>query len=173
MIVETLQLGLYNWIHTVTGVPVVRMDQNAPIPSVPYIGYRLGTTSKIAEDFAGAVNIYGDATSVGTRELTVSIQGYGRGARQRCEDLRDSLERESVRGLLRDSSMIVVEAGVVSNIAQLLNNAYEERALLEPRIRTWSETGDQVGYFDKVSGDATYLGADGSVVATYAFHSQL
>jgi hypothetical protein len=166
MIVSALNHALYAWLDGATTWPVVLMEQNAPRPNTSYVGWRLGNSKRVAEDYAGAPDAGGDSTVVGNREMIAEVQAYGSGARQQLENCRDALSMETVRDILRNSSCCVIEATDVQNLSTVLNNAYEERALLEVRVRTWSEMVDRVGWIEHVSGDATVVGPDSSVAWT-------
>ena len=166
MIVSALNHGIYTWLDGATTWPVVLMEQNAPRPNTSYVGWRLGNSKRIAEDYEGSPDAGGDSTIVGNREMIAEVQAYGSGARQQLENCRDALSKETVRGTLADSSCCVVEATDVQNLSTVLNSSYEERALLEVRFRTWSEMVDQIGWIEHVRGDGTVVGPDSSAAWT-------
>lgn len=162
MNVTGIQRGVYSWVSSETSWPVVWAQQNAPAPRSPYVTLQLGGTSRIGEEFLLAPNGDGTSVNVGTRELMVSVQAYGSGARQEAETIRDSLSKVTVRDTLAAARLYWVDSEPVQNISSLLPTQFEERAGLDVRMRTWSDTTDVPGWIETIDGTAVMLHPDDS-----------
>ncbi len=165
MNVSALQNGLMKWAAEVLGdgIPVILANSNKPAPSVTWISMDIKVLSQVGEDYvSGASAVASPGTGfenvvLGTREIMVYFLGIGVGALQALSNLRDSLQKESVRDLLLLDSLIYVRAEDVQNLTNLIEQTMVERGAFDTRFRTDSRIGDPVEVIEKATGiEATF-----------------
>ncbi len=155
--------------------PIMWAEQNAPRPgdgvdiTKSHITLRLGAGARVGQDFVDTPNVSGIANVIGNRDLTLSVQAFGPGARQELEDIRSSLSRPTIQDLLRAGDIVYRDAFPVQNVAALLESSYEERASLDVLFGTHEELTDDLGYIDTVNGSGDLKDATGAVVQSTTF----
>ncbi len=158
MNIANLTTGLMKWAADVLGdgVPVIPAFSNKPAPKVAYITLEVKTWTRVGEDAVGAPDDEGVAQILGVREFTAYFQGVGAGAVQLLSNLRDSLQKESVRDLLAGDGIVYVTAEDVVVLTNLIEATDVERGAFDTRFRTDSSIEDNVGVIEKTEGTATY-----------------
>lgn len=165
---DTIRDTLHDWIDAnTTGLnAIVRLEQNNPRPALPYVGYRISGLDKIGHDYVERPEDLQEARVSGNREFTVEIQHFGSGAIDRLEGLRSSLEMPAQRVLFDAQGIAFVDDLGITDISQLLDTRYEERALLELRFRVGTDYTTITGQIDTVKIDKTFKDAEGTTVYT-------
>lgn len=151
---DLMRMGIKTWLEGETGWAAIYADSNGPAPRSPYLTYQIGTTTRVHDDYMGMPDTDGTAINVGTREVMVSVQAFGTGARQQCENISDSIQKVTVRDQMKGYRSILVDSEPVQNITTLTGTRYEERAGVDVRIRSWSDTTDVPGWIQSVDGTA-------------------
>ncbi len=181
MNVSALQIGLLKWAASVLGdeIPVILANSNKPAPKTTWISMDVKALSQVGEDYVGgATEVESPGTGfenvvTGTREIMVYFLGIGVGALQALSNLRDSLQKESVRDALLLDALIYVRAEDVQDLTNLIEQTMVERGAFDTRFRTDSRIGDPVEVIEKATdieatfnhgaGDAQPLDQDFSI----------
>jgi len=162
MNIETIKTAIYSWASSVEGegVTVIWADQNAPAPETPYTTLRFMSSVQIGHDSVTEPYLVegeeeGDPDGFfqyyeGNREFTIDINTFGANALQRINDLRDSLERESIRSSLAANEVVFVDRISFQNLTDLNGSQYEERGFCELLFRCDAFQADESGLIEKV-----------------------
>jgi len=159
---ETVKTNLYNWAITVVpmGMPVIFWEPNAPRPTVPYITLFLSTITSVNQDYsAPGADSLGDITMSGDRQFTLEIQGYGNDPLTVLENIRSSLQTQTVLDHLRLSGMVFYQSLIINDITDLVDSQYERRAQLDVLMGIPQVYTDNPGYFSTIEVDEEYLSA--------------
>lgn len=163
--IEDLKNNLVQLINNITGVRVIKANQNAPRPKTDYITLLLSTSSKVGEEQISMADIDGDITIGTDRDLTITLQCISEDSLQILEDLKFDIKKESNLETLRDVEIAYVNAGDVIDITELIgSNEMETRASVDLFFRTAIVATDNVGIVDKVSGKTIMVNPDGSTI---------
>ncbi len=170
---NAIKISLQEWIVRSTSLldsTVVFNDQASPRPDKPYISMKIISNVDIGQGLArGSIDSNGDASFVGTKEFTLSIQHYGVDSMNTLSTLKDSLDDDAELQTLRDNNLIFVEQLLFTDITALLETEWEERAQLDLLFRATSTSNHQVGIIERAMLKGTYKNADGSVAVTNNF----
>lgn len=168
--ISSLQLALYNWITSVTGVTVIWSFANAPQPALPYITLNLLNINSTGPDYETPPNDDGDAALFGNRELTLEVNYYGSGGIDALENLRTSIQQVDIKETLNAAGIVFIDRELSQNLTFLQDSLYEERHLMEFRFR-YSNQGAapnlfEVGIIERVGMEGEFDKGDGTVVIT-------
>lgn len=150
---ETVKLNLYQWASSVVpmGMPVIFYEPNAPRPTVPYVTLYLNSIIAVNQDWTsneaddtGTVNMHGD------RQFTLQVQAYGGDPLTLMENLRTSLQKQSVLDTLRANGISFFASINIGDITELVDSKFERRATLDILFGIGQIYTDTVGYFDEV-----------------------
>ena len=165
---ETVKTSLYNWAVSVvpSGMPVIFWQQNAPRPNVPYITLFLNTVIAINQDWTEeTTDIDGNAKMKGDRQFTLSVQAYGGSDPLTVlENVRSSLQKQSVLDTLRANGIVFFQSLNISDITELFETEWEKRAILDVLLGIGQAYIDNLGYFDHAQIEETFLNANGDIV---------
>lgn len=159
--------NLYNWAILVvpSGTPVIFYEPNAPRPIVPYVTLYLNSVTAINQDWSsteadsiGVINMKGD------RQFTLQIQAYGNDPLTLLENIRTSLQKQTVLDNLRASGIAFYESLTINDISELVDSKYERRAQLDILFGLAQIYNDAPGYFSTIEVEEQYLDAIESVV---------
>ena len=155
--------GLYAWatLALPSSVPVVWFHENAPRPTVPYVALHLLTINSIGVDaLLYPDGITGVAEVVGNRDFTLQIKGIGNYSMEYLEALKISLEKPSVQDFLRARSIVFVNRLALTCIAEVVDNRYEERNLMDLKFRFAQQDSDTVGIIEHVNVEKDFYAPD-------------
>lgn len=169
--IASMKIAILQWVISQTGLTdqnVVWMDNNATRPELPFIGLKFTAYPAIINDEIKQINDT-EATVTGTRDFTLSIQGFGRGAENgpppddifgKLDGLVTSLEIPPVRATLSGAGMVFYRTGPIQDLSWLDASQYKERGSLDCFIRTLSVVtfdqdtiGDVIGTGELVKPD--------------------
>lgn len=155
------------WLNTVVtvGWTVVKSDQNAEQFDKPYLDFRMGTITRVGDDYQGRPDNAGDNQITGNRDFILMIQATGDGAIAMLDDVRTSLNKFSVLETLRASGIAFVRDNPILNITAIEETKFFERGSLDILFRIASVVSDNVGKIERTLIDAEYYDEDGLVVA--------
>ena len=156
----TVKSTLYTLVKSLIGAEtLVFADQNAPRPPLPYWTIRLAAQRAVGEDaYSQSVDINGDQTVSGVREITVQVQRFGPDSDVACADLRDNLSRTTVSETWQVQKIALYDVGDVLNVPYKLDNSQlEPRASVDLFVRFGTELLDRVGWIDTVEMDVGYV----------------
>ena len=164
---ETVKTNLYNWASSQAGmgIPVIFLEENAPRPTTPYITLKIGAILQIGWDyiFDPTTNL-GSNNQVGDREFTLYIQAYGGDPITLLENLRTSLQKESVLDSLRASNLAVIGQFAIEDVSAIIESRFENRASLDIRFRIAQVYTDSIGVIDTVELQEKVEDAIGTVI---------
>jgi hypothetical protein len=115
---------------------VIWANQNAPAPEVDYLTLFIGPLEFIGRDYVSMPDATTELASIGgTREFTVSVQGFGGTAIQRLYEIRQGMENPEILEQIQALGLIALTSGPVTDLTQVMGSLQEPRALLEARMR--------------------------------------
>jgi len=119
-------------------------------------------------------------TAVGRREFTLNVQAFDRNTRtdNRGSDpdrnafntlsiLQASLGLPTVQAQLRAVDIAIIEELAIQDISERVEDAMENRATMDVRMRTISQLTEYLGYVDTVTGTGTYNAGDETITEPY------
>lgn len=169
---ETVRTNLYNWAVTniPSGMPVIYLYNNAPRPTVDYITLLISTCTTIGWDWTeNPTDDSGISNMVGDREFTVQIQGYGGDPMTVLQNLRTSLQKQSVLDTLNAVGIVSVNWLGISDITTLIDTRFEQRASMDILFRMADIYTDNLGVIDTVVLEEVFQDATGSIVYDETF----
>lgn len=157
LILAHVKDGLYHWIKEETsGVVeqehIIFRDQTEPLPGRPCVTIKI-TSGPQRTGYQDHVVSKPDMTFVvgGQRVMIASIQTFGNTAihspmaYQLALDLNSSLSRQTVLDKLRKFGIAVFDQGQVTNITDIEETEYEERAEFSIRLGVAENQKDDPG----------------------------
>lgn len=160
---ETVKTNLYNWATSVSGgAPVIFYNENSPRPALPYVTLYLQSLVQIGDDYVPRPDGLGDLTIVGDREFTLQIQSYGGDPITLLENMRSSLQKETVLATLREDNIVFVQHNPINDITALLDTEFEPRASMDILFRIAQTDTDNHGLITTVEIDENF--SDGQSV---------
>lgn len=149
--------ALRQWVANETGLTVIWSHPNAERPQRPYATTQIVSSPRVGRAYVGRPNQDGESRVLLDRDLTISVQVYEstneldpRKAFQRCEDLRDSLDKPSVREFLTGNGFAVRAIELLQDTPQLVDTKWEPRATLDVRFGLAKELLDDVGVIEQI-----------------------
>lgn len=162
---ETIKTNLYNWATANNGgASVIFLNENAPRPAPSYVTLFLSSLNQIGEDYTPRADVNGMVDMVGDREFTLQIQTYGGDCITRLENLRSSLQMQTVLDTLRANGIVFVNHFSISDVTELLDSRFEKRAAMDVLFRIGQDYTDNLGLIQTVEVEEIYQDASGSVV---------
>lgn len=163
----TVKNTLYTWAVSVApvGYPVIYWQLNAPRPTVPYITLFLQSVVSVGQDWAsGAADINGAINQKGDRQFTLSIQAYGADPLTVLENIRTSLQKQSVLDTLRAGGIAFYTAMTINDITDLVDSKWERRATFDVLFGIGQVYTDAPGFFDEVQIQQVIFNSIGAIV---------
>lgn len=162
---ETVKTNLYAWaLANSPGCSVIFLNENAPRPAQPYVTLLLSPLNQIGEDYTPKADASGLVDMVGDREFTLQIQTYGGDCITRLENLRSSLQKQTVLDSLRANGIVFVNHFGINDTTELLDSRFEKRAAMDVLFRIGQDYQDNLGLIETVEVEEIYQDASGSVV---------
>ena len=148
----TVKTALYNWAiaNLPALTPVIFWEPNSPRPTIPYVTLFLSSIIAPNQDYASQIsNSSGVINMSGDRKFTLEIQAYG-GADPLTvlENLRSSLQKQTVLDTLRTSGLTFYQSLNLTDITNLIDSQWERRASLDVLMGIGQLYTDNPGYFD-------------------------
>ena len=169
---NTVKNSLYAWAVSVSpvGTPIIYWQPNAPRPTIPYLTLFLQSVVSIGQDWAsGAADVAGVINQKGDRQFTLSIQAYGGDPLTLLENIRTSLQKQSVLDTLRAGGIAFYTATTINDITDLVDSKWERRASLDVLFGIGQVYTDAPGFFDEAEITAVILNDFGNVAYTSTF----
>lgn len=148
-----VKTSLYNWVvaQIPMGMPVIYWQPNSPRPTIPYITLYLSQVTAVNQDWAdseatgiGVINMKGD------RNFTLEVQAYGSDPLTLMENIRTSLQKQSVLDTLRTNGIVFYSSLTINDITELVDSQFERRAHLDILFGIGQVYTDTPGYFDHI-----------------------
>lgn len=148
---ETVKTNLYTWATSIAGaVPVIFYNENSPRPALPYLTLFLNSLVQIGNDYVPRPDNVGELEIVGDREFTLQIQSYGGDPITLLENIRSSLQKETVLATLRANGIVFVQQNPITDITALLDTEFENRASMDILFRIAQIDDDNHGLIETV-----------------------
>lgn len=163
----TVKLNLYTWASSVVpvGMPVIFYEPNAPRPTVPYVSLYLNSIVAINQDWTESrADSLGTVDMKGDRQFTLQVQGYGGDPLTVLENIRTSLQKQTVLDNLRANGIAFYQSLTIGDITELVDSQFERRAQLDILFGIAQIYTDTPGYFDEVEIEGTVENQIGVVV---------
>lgn len=163
----TVKTNLYNWAVTQVpvGMPVIWWQPNAPRPTVPYITLFLQSITAVNQDWtAPDANASGVVDMKGDRNFTLQVQAYGSDPLTLLENIRTSLQKQTVLDTLRANGIAFYQSLTINDITDLIDSQFERRAQLDILFGIGQVYTDNPGYFDEIEVQEIYEDQTGSIV---------
>jgi hypothetical protein len=162
---ETIKTNLYSWaLANCPGCSVIFLNENAPRPAQPYVTLFLSSLNQIGEDYTPESDINGMVDMVGDREFTLQIQTYGGDCITRLENLRSSLQKQTVLDTLRANGIVFVNHFGINDLTELLDSRFEKRGAMDVLFRIGQNYTDNLGFVETIEVEEIYQDAGGTVV---------
>jgi hypothetical protein len=163
----TVKLNLYQWLITVvpSGMPVILWEPNAPNPATAYVTYYLNSIVSINQDWSAPdANSSGVIDMKGDRQFTLQVNAYGGDPLTVLENIRTSLQKQTVLDTLRANGIAFYQALTIADITELVDSQWERRGSLDILFGIAQIYTDAPGYFDEIEVQEVYQDATGSIV---------
>lgn len=162
---ETIKTNLYSWVTANSGgASVIFLNENAPRPAQPYVTLFLSSLNQIGEDYTPKSDVNGLVDMVGDREFTLQIQTYGGDCITRLENLRSSLQMQTVLDTLRANGIVFVNHFGINDLTELLDSRFEKRGAMDILFRIGQSYTDNLGLVETIEVEEIYQDAGGTVV---------
>lgn len=159
---DVVKSNLYTWAVSVSpmGMPVIFYEPNAPRPVVPYVSLYMNTVTAINQDWASPnSDILGNVDMHGDRQFTLQIQAYGNDPLTVLENIRTSLQKQSVLDTLRVNGIAFYQSLTINDITDLVDSRFERRAQFDALFGIGQVYQDSPGYFDEIEVEQEYIDA--------------
>jgi len=169
MVVRT---NLYNWCiqNIPSQMPVIYLYPNAPRPTVDYISLYIASVDQIGWDWTqNPLDDTGLSQMVGDREFTLQVQGYGGDPITVLQNLRTSLQKQTVLDSLRQNGIVFVSWFPINDVTDLIDSRYEQRAQMDILFRIADIYIDDLGVIDTVVLQEVFENASGNIVYDETF----
>lgn len=168
----TVKIALYNWAvsQVPSGMPVIWWQPNAPRPvvsgvNVPYVTLFLSSVTAVNQDWSSSeADISGIINMKGDRQFTVSVEAYGADPLTLLENIRTSLQKQTVLDMLRVGGIAFYASLTINDLTDLVDSQFERRAQLDILFGIAQIYTDNPGYFDEIEVDAVVENELGTIV---------
>lgn len=146
-------------------MPAIYLFSNAPRPTVDYITLYISGVTQIGWDYVqGPLTDAGISQQVGDREFTVQVQGYGGDPISVLQNLRTSLQKDTVLNTLRANGIVFVNWFPINDVTFLVDSRYEQRASMDILFRIADIYDDGSGVIDTVELEEVLLNSSDDIV---------
>lgn len=169
---ETVKTNIYNWVvaNIPMGMPVTMYYENAPRPSAPYVTINLSSITQIGWDWTPSPsNDAGDISLIGDREFIVQLQAYGGDPFTVMENLRTSLQKETVLNTLRANGIVFANWYPINDITELVDTLFQKRTQMDVLFRIAQTATESLGTIATVELEEIFLDAVETVVYDETF----
>jgi hypothetical protein len=148
LLYSELREKIYNWVSSNTTLLVIWEEQNAPRPDEAYIGIKINIFSKVGQANALAPDGAGDRIVKYDEDFTLSIKSYGEGTDDDLQQLKDSLQKDSVQQQLIVDGIAVRFDNEVRDISTLIDQTRETRFIYEVFMSFAHDFTENVGLIE-------------------------
>lgn len=165
---SVVKQNLYFWAQSVVpiGMPVIFYEPNAPRPTQPYITLYLTSLVAVNQDYSSpSSDGVGEIYMKGDRQFTLQIQCYGSDPITILENMRISLQKQTILDTLRANGIVFYQSSVITDISELVDSEYERRAQMDVLFGIGQTYSDIPGYFDSIEIDEEIYNVDNVIVS--------
>jgi len=167
LVFSQLKTYLYNWAvaNVPLGMPVIYYYPNAPRPTVDYVSLLISSLIQVGWDYwPSPTDTAGDVIGIGDRDFTLQVQAYGGDPLTILENLRTSLQKQTVLDSLRVNGIVFVSWFQINDITDLVDSRYEQRATMDILFRVAQQSLDTNGTIAQLVTQEIILNVEGDVV---------
>ncbi len=167
-----VRTNLYNWVvaNVPSGMPAIYLFSNAPRPVVDYLTLHISSIVQIGWDYEQSpLTTAGINSQIGDREFTFQIQAYGGDVMTVMQNLRTSLQKQTVLDTLRANGIVFANWFPINDLTTLVDSRYEQRASMDVLFRIADIYTDVVGVISTVRLEEVFFDAVGSIVYDKTF----
>lgn len=167
-----VMLNIYNWVvaNIPGNYPAIFLYQNGPRPTVDYVTINMTSLVQIGEDYTpDPTDDTGIVGMVGDREMTIQLASYGGKNVDPftvMENLRSSLQKQTVLDSLRVNGIIYANHFPINDISVLIDTLYERRAQMDVLFRIGQYYGDNLGDIDTINMTEEIYDPTGTLIQT-------
>lgn len=169
---SVVRTNLYNWAvaNIPSGTPAIYLYPNSPRPTVDYVSLYIATITQIGWDWTqDPLDDTGITTMVGDREFTLQVQAYGGDPMTVLQNLRTSLQKQTVLDSLRVNGIVFVNWFPINDVTELVDTRYEQRASMDVLFRIADISTDNLGVIDTVVLEEVFKNQNGDIVYDETF----
>mgnify|MGYP005820921731 CR=1 FL=1 len=158
---------IYDWViaNVPVGMPAIMLYSNAPRPTVDYLTILISSVVQIGWDWEqNPLMDDGVSEQVGDREFTVQIQGYGGDPISVLQNLRTSLQKQSVLDSLRANGIVFANWFPINDITELVDSRFEQRASMDILFRIADIYTEDTGVIETVELEEIFKDPSGTVI---------
>jgi len=164
---NSIKVSLYDWAtqNIPSGMPAIYLFNNAPRPTVDYITLYITSCVQVGWDYVqDPLDDTGIAEQVGDREFTLQIQAYGGDPFTVLNNLRTSLQKQTVLDNLRASGIVFCNWFPINDVTELIDSRFEQRGSLDIVFRMADVYTDEIGVINTVEVEEIYKDPQGNIV---------
>ena len=169
---NNIKTYLYNWViaNVPSGMPAIYLYNNAPRPTVDYLTLYLNTVTQIGWDWVqDPLDNTGVSQQVGDREMILQVQAYGGEPLTVLQNLRTSLQKQTVLDSLRANGIVFVNWFPINDVTALVDSRFEPRASMDVQFRIADIYTDNLGVISTVELQEVYVDPVGTIVYDETF----
>lgn len=169
---NVIRTNLYNWAiaNIPEGMPAIYLYPNSPRPTVDYLSLYISSVTQIGWDYTqDPLDDSGIAQMVGDREFTLQCQAYGGDPLTVMENLRTSLQKQTVLDTLRLVGIVFVNWFPINDVTELVDSRFEQRASMDILFRIANVYTDNLGVIDTVVLEEIFKNPSGTVIYDETF----
>ena len=153
-----LRTSIYDWAvaNIPNGMPAIyyyaNAPRNSPVVPIDYITLYISQVTQIGWDWnQDPTDNTGIANYVGDREFVLQVQGYGGDPLTVLNNLRTSLQKQTVLDSLRANGIVFVSWFPINDITDLVDSRFEQRATMDVLFRMADKYTDNLGVINTVN----------------------
>lgn len=148
---NTIDITIYDWVTTFTGITTIWMNDNGPKPNLPFIALRRSTLVSVGQGYLSEPDNNGLSKISGDRNMTVNIQAYGSNAIGRLDELYNIRLDNNSQELLYLGGLALIDLLAITDLTGLNDTEFEERAQMDLLFRLVSQrTNVPVGLIETI-----------------------
>ena len=157
-----LEDALYTWLTAELAITVIMARQAKPrASSTPYATVLVPPPRTVGYDDAGQLTdpgapAYASRAMRGDREATIEVQVLGPLAFDLVRQASNSLNKQVARSALAAAGMAPKDNGTITDLTELLETQFEERAMLEVEMVFADSYTDSVPLIEHATATGTY-----------------
>lgn len=151
-----LKQFVYNWVSNNTNLLVIHADQNSPRPDEAYITIKILGFNKVGQRYLFPPDDNGDRVISYGEDFTVSIQSYGVDTEDELQNLKDSLQLESIGLDFEQNNIAIRNDSNITDISIAIDSTIEKRFLYEVRMSHTRNIEENVGVIEDFEFTPTY-----------------
>lgn len=167
-----VRTSLYQWVvaNIPVAMPAIYLYSNSPRPTVDYVTLYISSVVQIGWDYVqDPMSDAGINQQVGDREFTLQIQAYGGDPLTVLNNLRTSLQKQSVLDTLRANGIALANWFPVNDLTQLVDTRFEQRGSMDVLFRMADIYSDTSGVIDIVQLEEVFQDAKGNIIYDETF----